>query len=194
MKKNTKNISEMSAITKENINIYKEYLDIKTLFGLTNLSGAKVIKLYISTILSITFMASLIKYMNMGNLVINGLILLISELMIPCSLIGLNYKRTIKKFQKQYPDFDTSLNLSDVHKLLKEYYNNEIYEKIVIKTENENFEINNKKDSVNVLEDIPLDEKKVILQKEKEFWQQEKNQNHSELEQNYHQKKMKVLK
>lgn len=194
MKKNTKNISEMSAITKENINIYKEYLDIKTLFGLTNLSGAKVIKLYISTILSITFMASLIKYMNMGNLVINGLILLISELMIPCSFIGLNYKRTIKKFQKQYPDFDTSLNLSDVHKLLKEYYNNEIYEKIVIKTENENFEINNKKDSVNVLEDIPLDEKKVILQKEKEFWQQEKNQNCSELEQNYHQKKMKVLK
>lgn len=172
-----KDIVGKTMVTEENLNQFKEYLNIKMRAGITDKKGLRLITfLFLMEILVFAVGACL--FSNVGLRILSSM-LAFSIAPVGVSIIQ---EKALKKFKNKYPDFDISLSAPVVVQLIDNFETKSIKDNLVIKDTSKSDELNeaDKLDYISAFDKMSVDEKIAFLEKEKEFWQQEKVKNELE--------------
>lgn len=172
-----KDIAGETMVTEENLNQFKEYLNIKMRAGVTDKKGLRLIAfLFLMEIL--VFAAGACLFSNVGLRILSSM-LAFSIAPVGVSIIQ---EKALKKLKNKYPDFDISLSAPVVVQLIDNFETTSIKDNIVIKNTSKNNELNGDDmlDYISSFDKMSVDEKIAFLEKEKEFWQQEKVKNELE--------------
>lgn len=172
-------------ITKENIEMYKEYYLIQS----GDISYKKNIIRWIPKIIASTLLPfiTFIPIVSIINKIIQISLLttlttIISSICMIAMMSGLMAHsiktlklQNLKHFQSKYPNFDIKLDVKKVEELIEDFNLNVQKEKMLSNVNDSSSLTEEKKiESINIFMSMTKEEKIAFLEKEKEFWSQYK--------------------